>query len=76
MKKLERSATDKQFFGVCGGIADYFDVDPTLVRVGYVLLTVFTGIFPGLVAYFVLALIMPPKGGKSFVEAEIIDDKK
>ena len=40
-KRLERTF-DRRIGGVCGGIAKYFDLDPTLVRVGYVLLTVFT----------------------------------
>ena len=45
--------------GVCGGIAEYFDIDPTLVRVGYVGLSVFSAVFPGLIVYIVLMLIMP-----------------
>ncbi|GHU77433.1 hypothetical protein FACS189414_4620 [Bacteroidia bacterium] len=47
--------------GVCGGIADYFDLDPTLVRVGYILLTVFT-LFSGFIAYLVLWIVMPVEG--------------
>jgi len=46
--------------GVCGGLAEYFDLDPTLVRVGYVLLTICTA-FSGVLAYFILWLIMPDK---------------
>jgi phage shock protein C len=45
--------------GVCGGLAEYFDLDPTLVRVGYVLLSVLSAGFPGLLVYIVLAIIMP-----------------
>ena len=62
-KKLTRSANDKKLFGVCGGVAEYFDVDPTLVRVGILALTIFTGLIPGLVLYFCMALVMPEKGG-------------
>jgi phage shock protein PspC (stress-responsive transcriptional regulator) len=56
-KRLTRS-NDKMIAGVCGGIADYFDLDPTLVRVGYILLTVFT-LFSGFIAYLVLWVVMP-----------------
>jgi phage shock protein C len=58
-KRLYRSRTDKQVSGVCGGIAAYMGWDPTLVRVGWVLLTLFTGFFPGVVGYVVLAVVIP-----------------
>ena len=57
-KKLRRSVTDRNLAGVCGGIAEYFDWDPTLVRVVYVFATVFTA-FSGVVAYIILWLVMP-----------------
>jgi phage shock protein PspC (stress-responsive transcriptional regulator) len=57
-KRLMRSS-DKMIAGVCGGIADYFDLDPTLVRVGYIILTVFT-LFSGFLAYLVLWIVVPP----------------
>lgn len=57
-KKLSRSLKNKMFGGVCAGIADYFNVDPTLVRVGYILLSVFT-LFSGVIAYFILWIVMP-----------------
>ncbi len=57
-KRLSRSMKNKMIGGVCGGIANYFDIDPTLVRVGYILVSVFT-IFSGVLAYFVLWLVMP-----------------
>ncbi|RHJ92530.1 PspC domain-containing protein [Parabacteroides bouchesdurhonensis] len=56
-KRLVRS-NDKMIAGVCGGIADYFGWDPTLVRVGYVVLSIFT-VFSGVIAYIILWLIMP-----------------
>ena len=58
-KRYLRSRTDKVLSGVCGGLAAYFDVDPTLVRLAWVLVTVFTGFFPGVVAYVVLVLVAP-----------------
>lgn len=57
-KRLSRSMKDKMIGGVCGGIANYFDIDPTLVRVGYILLSLFT-IFSGVIAYFILWIVMP-----------------
>jgi phage shock protein PspC (stress-responsive transcriptional regulator) len=48
------------FAGVCGGLAEYFDFDPTMVRLAYAFLTLFTA-FSGLIFYFVLWLVMPEK---------------
>ena len=58
-KKLYRSMTDKKLCGVCGGLAEYFDIDPTLVRLLRICASLFTAGFPGLLAYIVCALIMP-----------------
>lgn len=57
-KKLQRSSTDSMLGGVCGGLANYFEFDPTLVRVAYVLLSVCTA-FSGVLAYILLMIIMP-----------------
>lgn len=56
-KRLYRSRTDKSIAGVCGGLAAYFGIDPTLVRIIFVILTLMGG--PGLLLYVVLWLIMP-----------------
>lgn len=45
--------------GICGGLAEYLDVDPTLVRAGYVLLSLLSAAFPGLVLYIVLMFVIP-----------------
>jgi phage shock protein PspC (stress-responsive transcriptional regulator) len=58
-KKLYRSSTNKKLFGVCGGLAEYFDVDATVVRIIFLLLVLGAG--TGLLAYLVCALIMPEK---------------
>ena len=47
--------------GVCGGIADYINMDPTVVRVLYVVLSVMSSGFPGILIYILLAIIMPNK---------------
>lgn len=56
-KRLYLSNTDKKIFGVCGGLAEYFSIDPTLVRVAWVLAVLFAG--TGLLLYLILALVMP-----------------
>jgi phage shock protein PspC (stress-responsive transcriptional regulator) len=58
MKRL-RLSNDKKLMGVCGGIAEYFEIDPTLVRLAWIVLTILTGIFPGLIGYFIAAIVMP-----------------
>lgn len=60
-KQLVKSTYDKKIAGVCGGIAEYFDVDPTLVRVIYAVATVFSAAFPGIILYILLAIIMPSR---------------
>ncbi len=50
-KRLYKSQTNKMLGGVLGGIGEFFDVDPTLVRIGYVCLSVFSACFPGLLLY-------------------------
>lgn len=59
MSKLTKSPHNRMVAGVCGGLADYFDMDPTLVRVGYVLIGFLSGAFPGVILYLVLSVIMP-----------------
>ncbi len=59
-KKLTKSS-NKMLAGVCAGIAEYFEIDPTLVRVAYAVLSVFSTGFPGLLLYLILMAIMPKK---------------
>lgn len=51
---------DKMIAGVCGGIAAWLGWDPSLVRILYVLLSILSAAFPGIVVYVILWLIMPP----------------
>lgn len=57
-KKLYKSE-DKKIAGVCGGVAEYFDIDPTVIRLIWVLVSLFYG--AGLLAYIVMAIIMPQR---------------
>lgn len=59
-KKLTRSRSDKMLAGVCGGLAEYFGLDSSLVRIGYVLLSLFTA-FAGVLVYIIMWLIVPEK---------------
>lgn len=54
-----RRSRDKILAGVCGGIADWMDWDPTLVRVLYVLISIASAAFPGILVYLLLWLLMP-----------------
>ena len=56
-KKLYKSNTNRMINGVCGAIAEYFDIDPTLVRLGWVLFCAMGG--SGFLAYIVAAIIIP-----------------
>lgn len=56
-KRLMRSWTDRKIAGVCGGLAEYFDLDPTLIRVVWLLLVLCAG--TGLLAYIVMWIVVP-----------------
>jgi phage shock protein PspC (stress-responsive transcriptional regulator) len=58
MKNLYRSSTNKKIAGVCGGLADYFNVDATIIRVIFVILLLPGGL-PGLIPYLILWAVMP-----------------
>ena len=66
MRKLYRSSTNKKIAGVCGGLAEYFNIDATIIRVIFILLLL-PGGFPGLIPYLILWLVMPLK------PADVID---
>lgn len=58
MKKLYRSKKDRKLAGVCGGLGEYFGIDPTLIRVGFVLLALPGGL-PGVLPYLILWIVIP-----------------
>jgi phage shock protein C len=65
-KKLYRSQTERSVAGVCGGLADYFELDPTIVRIAFVALALLGG--PGILIYIVLWLVVPEEPVESPVE--------
>jgi phage shock protein PspC (stress-responsive transcriptional regulator) len=64
-KRLHRSRSDRKLAGVLGGVADYLGLDPSLVRLVYLIVTILTGIVPGAFLYLAMSFIVPlqPKGG-------------
>ena len=68
--RLARSETDKQIAGVCGGLADFFGVDSTIVRLAAVILAIYPGaIIGGVVAYLIAWFIMPGRSATSLQPA-------
>lgn len=69
MKRLYRSKSNRVIFGVFGGLGEYSNTDPTILRLIFAVITVFSGFIPGLVAYLFAAIIVPERnidnGGKS-----------
>ena len=62
MKKLYRSKENKVWKGVLGGFGEYYNIDPTLLRVLFVIFVIVTGIFPGALAYIIAIFMIPYKG--------------
>jgi len=58
-KRLTRSRKDRMIAGVCGGLANYMIVDPTIVRLVFALATFFTVVFPGIIIYLLMWIIIP-----------------
>jgi phage shock protein C len=61
MKKLYKSDTNRTFSGVLGGLGEYYDIDPTLLRLAFIVLTIVTGIFPCVIGYIIAGIIVPDK---------------
>lgn len=60
-KRLYRSHTNKVLAGVCGGLGEYFNIDPVLIRLFWLLVVIFSGVVPGIVAYIFAVFIVPKK---------------
>jgi len=61
MKKIYLSQKNKKIAGICGGIGEFFDTDPVLIRVATILIAIFSAVFPAILAYIILWLIIPTK---------------
>ena len=63
-KRLHKSDSDKKLCGVCGGIAEYFNIDPTIVRLGWIIFCLAGG--SGVLRYIIAALVMPEDPNRRF----------
>lgn len=68
MERIHKSGNDKMLAGVCGGLAEYFAVDPVLLRIGFVVVTLMWG--AGLLVYLALAVIMPTEADAALPSSE------
>lgn len=69
-KRLYRSRTERMIWGVCGGLAEYFNVDPTIVRVIAVLSVLVSGL--GILAYIILAIVIPLESSQAAAPKDVI----
>lgn len=74
-KKLYRSSADKKISGVCAGIGNYFGVDPTVIRIAYVFLSLLSASFPGIILYIALTIIIPEDNGMIDADSRNIDEE-
>lgn len=75
-KKLYRSDKDKVLAGVIGGLGEYFEIDPTILRLAFVLLLIVTGFFPTIIGYIVAVVIVPNKPTIHHMPASEYKEKK
>ncbi len=68
-KKLYRSKKNRVISGVCAGIAEYLNIDPTIVRLIYILLTIFTAVAPFVIIYLIMWIIVPEQ--PEFIDTDI-----
>lgn len=71
-KRLYRSRTDRMIWGVCGGLAKYFAIDPVIVRLIFILLVFAGGL--GIIAYIILAIVVPAEGTKAAEPREAVKE--
>jgi len=65
MKRLRRSKKNRVIAGICGGIGEYFDIDPVIVRVAYIFISIFSIAFPGILTYLILWIIIPEQSSEN-----------
>ena len=71
-KRLYRSRSDRMIWGVCGGLAKYFDMDPTIVRIIFVVLIFANGL--SILAYIIMAIVVPLEGSKTTEPKETVKE--
>lgn len=60
-KRLYRSEKNKVFAGICGGLGEFFSIDPVLIRLVWLVVIIFSGVLPGLLAYILSIFIVPKR---------------
>ncbi len=60
-RPLRRSVANRSIAGVCGGLGEYFGIDPTAIRVAYVLASIFSAAFPGMLVYLIMWIVIPER---------------
>lgn len=73
-KRLYRSRTDAVISGICGGLGEYLHVDSSIIRLVWLIVTIFTGIFPGILIYLI-AIAIIPNPAKKVHETKTSDEK-
>lgn len=76
MKKLYRNRNDRKIAGVCGGIAAYFNIDSTIVRLVWVLVSLFSAAVLGVLIYFIFSLVIPDEPDAYDTTASYHDDSR
>ncbi len=76
MKKLYRSKTNKKISGVCAGIANYFNIDPTVVRVAWVIISALTVFMLGVIIYILCIFIIPEEPDAFDTQGRYVDEDK
>jgi len=67
-RRFRRSREERILSGFCGGLGDYFDIDPVLIRIGFIALFLLTGIGPAYIALYIIGAIFTPLEKKKEVE--------
>lgn len=75
MKKLYRSKTERKLAGVCGGIAVYFNIDPTIVRLIWAFVSLMSASVPGILIYVICALVIPDEPDAYETTAQYYEEK-
>ena len=75
MKKLYRSKTERKLAGVCGGIAVYFNIDPTIVRLIWAFVSLMSASVPGILIYVICALVIPDEPDAYETTVQYYEDK-
>lgn len=76
IQKVYRSQEDKVIGGVCGGLGEYFSIDSTILRLGWVVVTIFSGVLLGVLVYIIALFIIPRKSSlKRSLQTTVIEVK-